>query len=43
MSNQEDIRTTPPGWQLERTMTGHNGLISRVEWAPNGKMLSTLR
>lgn len=41
MSNQEDIRTTPPGWQLERTMTGHNGLISRVEWAPNGKMLAS--
>jgi WD40 repeat protein len=32
---------TPPGWQLERTLSGHNGLISRVEWAPNGVMLGS--
>ena len=31
----------PVGWQLECTMTGHNGLISRVEWAPNGILLAS--
>ncbi|BAZ14784.1 WD-repeat protein [Calothrix sp. NIES-4071] len=41
MNNQENIGAIPCGWQLERTLLGHNGLISRVEWAPNGTLLAS--
>ncbi len=32
---------SPLGWKLKHILRGHNGLISRVEWSPNGKMLAS--
>ena len=36
-SNDSDI----PGWQLKYELHEHNGLISRVEWSPDGKILAS--
>ncbi|NMG06043.1 TIR domain-containing protein [Brasilonema sp. UFV-L1] len=32
---------SPSGWTLKHILRGHNGLISRVEWSPDGKMLAS--
>ncbi|MBD2449706.1 TIR domain-containing protein [Nostoc sp. FACHB-152] len=41
MENLVNAKAIPYGWQLTYELHEHNGLISRVEWSPNGEMLAS--
>ncbi|MFN6566298.1 TIR domain-containing protein [Dendronalium sp. ChiSLP03b] len=41
MTNQGNDSEIPLGWELKYGLHEHNGLISRVEWSPDGKILAS--
>ncbi|KST67491.1 WD40 domain-containing protein [Mastigocoleus testarum] len=41
MINQLNYSEIPSGLELKHKLVGHNGLISKVEWSPDGKMLAS--
>ncbi|MGB7440357.1 MAG: TIR domain-containing protein [Coleofasciculaceae cyanobacterium] len=41
MSNQSKNNESLPGLHLQRTLQGHDGLISRLAWSPDGKTLAS--
>ncbi|MBN3939674.1 TIR domain-containing protein [Nostoc sp. NMS9] len=41
MTNQGSDSEIPFGWELKYKLYGHDGLISRVEWSPDGKTLAS--
>ncbi len=41
MLDEKDQNKFPPGFQLQKPLSGHNALISRVVWSPDGNKLAS--
>jgi len=40
-ADEELRKNLPPGVKLVRTLRGHTGVIGRIAWSPDGRMLAS--